>query len=194
MILLSRDSSLPSTPYLALQDLSNTQSIELYFSDHGQRRAIELPPDIKKNLAVYLRAEKSLNPEEDCASFVHRLKGQPYEVGTTSGDRWQFIQITDESSLLPGDAIAFCSVLSKKRVSLPHEAIYLGYGLYISKAGARGARLVITGMAQMIALWPTMFVLKMTPKARETAPESISIQPLPLHFQKTDYLKIVEII
>lgn len=133
-----------SEPNISLDDINNlsdTQGIEMRINIENILYDIELPSEMMARLTRYL-ANKDYpftNGEFDCVSFVHAMIGEPYKFHEgVNLDKFEMERLETDWNIKPGDIIHF-SPADKwgQGMSATHAAVYIGHGLYLSKFGEK---------------------------------------------------------
>lgn len=137
LVLVGRNKD-PHTPLELLKDLSHTRIIELRLNMDGRRVNVDLPADMMDRLVGYLAdVSYPFNSRFDCVSFVHKLLGEPYELGTgVDVDRFDMTGVADVDLLKPGDAIYFATGSRFSNQTAKHATVYIGNEIFLSKLGA----------------------------------------------------------
>lgn len=146
----------------ATLDFSSAARVEVIVaSREGQRKWLEVPEWLTKNLRDYIRRGGPTTAPFDCNCFVHFLNGLPYQYELFSTKQWRLQMVADESLVNVGDTI----LLGYSVGEVKHVAIALGEGFYISKFGTEGP-VFVTDFATLQFAYGGFLFAKASPIAR----------------------------
>lgn len=148
--------------YYSLNDLSHTRKLSITLKEANQEKDIQLPERMLKNIAEYLANQKNVDERFDCTAFAHAANGVPYTIGEPDPYKWQRGKF-DERNIKPGETFVIGREMGFGFAEFTHWAIYLGDGLYLSKAGKSGEPLIVADLEEMKKGYDGDVVYKMTP-------------------------------
>ena len=163
-IFVSRNMPSTKISYYILTNISRTESLEILLLKDGVEHKIQLPEAMLLKIAEYFRTyEKSGAIEDaDCAMFAYFVNGVPFS-GPPKSEDWIMNRL-DESALAIGSTVILGSRVAHdpEKINIIHWAIYLGDGLYLSKAGKE--KLIALNMADMKKMYGVGMALQVSPK------------------------------
>lgn len=157
--------------YYNLHNLSNTQKLEIYMRDDNKVESVDLPEDMLDRIAVYMMKENRARDFFDCSKFVELANGKLTDLLDVDDEdyynnffkKWEIAKF-EADKIKPGETIMLTDLSFKdgktSNVMPKHFAIYLGHGLYLSKAGYRD-RLMVTTMDQMVNCFGGEYIFKL---------------------------------
>lgn len=154
----------------SISDSPNIDNLEIYIRDIGKPAKVNLPPELVRRFAEYLRNIPEYSKKFDCSEFVHFLYGikNTFKAFESITDNWTLGPIKVDAPLFRndlqlGDVICFMQQSADVKISLVHFAIYLGQDVLLSQSGI-GGKLIATDFSTTMRMHSATSWTKLTPK------------------------------